>query len=242
LSVPARRKEYIFTLPRCMIEPLQPAKNVYVEETAMKGVVLFGMGVALMAMAPAIAAGQEKKDKAIGPGAPKTDKLWVFVGTYTGPKSKGIYRFEFDPTTGKAGTPELAAETANPSFLAIHPNQKFLYAVGEISGKKGGAISAFAISPKTGELTLLNQQSSGGNGPCHIVVDKTGKCVLAANYGGGSACALPIGDDGKLGEATVVQHKGKSVNEKRQEAPHAHSINLDPANRFALVAAPRLDK
>src|SRR5262249_40656244 len=145
----------------------------------MKGllIVLVALGVAGLWIAQPVAAGEGKPDK-----------LWVFVGTYTGPKSKGIYRFEFDLASGKAGTP-VVAETTNPSFLAIHPNRKFLYAVGEITGKKDGAIKAFALDAKTGTLTFLNEQSSGGNGPCHVVVDKTGKCVLAANYGGGSACA-----------------------------------------------------
>jgi 6-phosphogluconolactonase len=176
---------------------------------------------------------------------PKADTLWVYVGTYTGGPSKGIYRFNLDPATGTLTNRALAAETTNPSFLAIHPNHRFLYAVGEIdnfNGQKTGAVSAFAIDPATGDLKLLNQQSSGGAGPCHLIVDKQGKHVLAANYGGGSACVLPIQADGRLGNATaVVQHKGSSVNKQRQERPHAHSINLDAANRFAFVADLGLD-
>jgi 6-phosphogluconolactonase len=174
------------------------------------------------------------------------DKLWVYVGTYTGPKSKGIYRLEMDPATGKLSAPSLAGEVVNPSFLAIHPNRHFLYAVGELNdfaGKKGGAVSAFAIDPKSGDLKLLNQESSGGAGPCHVVVDKQGKHVLAANYTGGNAIVLAIGSDGRLGEQTAfVQHKGKGTDPSRQEAPHAHSINLDPANRFAFVADLGLDQ
>jgi 6-phosphogluconolactonase len=176
----------------------------------------------------------------------KAEKLWLYVGTYTGGPSKGIYRFEMDPATGKLTSRALAAETLNPSFLAIHPNRRFLYAVGELSdfgGKKSGAVSAFGIDPKTGDLTLLNQQPSGGSGPCHLVVDRQGKHVLVANYGGGSASVLPIRDDGRLGEATAfVQHRGSSVKKDRQEGPHAHSINLDAANRFAFVADLGLDK
>jgi 6-phosphogluconolactonase len=150
-----------------------------------------------------------------------------------------------DLATGKLSEPVLAADATNPTFLAIHPNHRFLYAVGEIEnfgGKKAGGVSAFAIDPKSGNLTLLNSQSSGGAGPCHCVVDKDGKNVLAANYSGGSACVLPIGPDGKLGEATAfVQHAGTSINKQRQEAPHAHSINLDAANHFAFVADLGLD-
>jgi 6-phosphogluconolactonase len=178
--------------------------------------------------------------------ATKTGKLWVYVGTYTGKKSQGIYRFGFDLATGQLTGRALAGKAVNPSFVAIHPNHKFLYAVGEVddfAGKKTGGISAFAIDPKTGDLKLLNQHSSGGAGPCHLVVDKSGKNVLAANYSGGSVCVLPVSEDGTLGEATaVVQHRGSSVNKDRQAEPHAHSINLDAANRFAFAADLGLDK
>jgi 6-phosphogluconolactonase len=176
-----------------------------------------------------------------GPG-----KLWVYVGTYTGPKSKGIYRLELDLADGKLSPAVLAVETGQPSFLAIHPSGRYLYAVNEQAGflpKKTGAVSAFAIDAKTGNLTTLNHRSSGGAAPCHLVVDAEGKHVLAANYSGGSVCVLPINANGRLGEATaVVQHQGSSVNKQRQEGPHAHSINLDKANRFAFAADLGLDK
>jgi 6-phosphogluconolactonase len=176
----------------------------------------------------------------------KFDKVRVYVGTYTGKTSKGIYRLDLDLATGKLSNKELAAESNKPSFLAIHPNQKFLYSCNEIddfSGKKVGGISAFAIDPKTGNLTLLNQQPSGGPGPCHLIVDKDGKNVLCANYSGGSAEVIPIDDKGKLGEPTSFQqHKGKGADPSRQEAPHAHSVNLDAANKFAVVADLGLDK
>ncbi len=140
----------------------------------------------------------------------------------------------------------MAAKVANPSFLAIHPTQRFLYAVGEMEqfgGKKGGAVSALSLDPKTGKLALLNQGSSGGGGPCHLVVDSAGKHVLVANYGGGSVEVLAIGEDGKVGEKTAFeQHRGSSADKSRQEAPHAHSVNLDRANRFAFVADLGLDK
>ena len=177
---------------------------------------------------------------------PAPEKLWVYIGTYTGEKSKGIYLLELDLATGKLTSRGLAGELTHPSFLAIHPNHRFLYAVTEVSDigdKKTGAVAAFAIDAKTGKLKLLNKQSTGGTGPCHVIVDKKGKNVLAANYGGGSACSIPIQEDGSLGKATAVkQHKGSSVNKARQEGPHAHSINLDPANRFAFVADLGLDK
>jgi 6-phosphogluconolactonase len=178
---------------------------------------------------------------------PAPEKLWVYIGTYTEEKkSKGIYLLELDLATGKLTSRGLAGELTHPSFLAIHPKHRFLYAVTEVSDigdKKTGGVAAFAIDAKTGKLKLLNKQSTGGSGPCHVVVDKAGKNVLAANYGGGSACCIPIQEDGSLGKATAFkQHKGSSVNKDRQEGPHAHSINLDPANRFAFVADLGLDK
>ncbi len=202
-----------------------------------------GLALLLVGLAPVLGFAQRTDER------PPPGKLWVYIGTYTGTgakESKGIYRCELDLTNGKLSTPELAGETKNPSFVAIHPTRKFLYAVGEISDfgkKKTGAVSAFAIDPATGKLTLLNQQESGGAGPCHLTVDATGKNVLVANYGGGSVASLPIQADGKLGPATsVIQHKGKSKDPGRQEGPHAHSVNLDAANRFAFVADLGLDR
>jgi 6-phosphogluconolactonase len=190
----------------------------------------------LMALAFAPVAAADTKD---GP-------MWVFVGTYTGKKSQGIYRVEFDPATGKLGTPQLAAEVTNPSFLTVHPNRTHLFCVCEVNdvqGKRGGGVSSFTLDPKTGELKLINQRSSVGAGPCYIACDKQGKNVLIANYGGGSLAVLPVGTDGKLGEASAfVQHTGSSVVKGRQEAPHAHSINLDAGNRFAVAADLGLDK
>lgn len=168
----------------------------------------------------------------------------AYVGTYTRDGSKGIYAFNYNTETG-----ELAligtTESDNPSFLAIHPSGKYLYAINEISeinGEKAGGISAFAIAD-SGELTALNQQSVKGPGPCHLCIDATGKYALVANYGGGSVCVLPIAEDGSLQEASdFIQHAGSSVNERRQKEPHAHSINLDAQNRFAYVADLGLDK
>ena len=169
----------------------------------------------------------------------------VYIGTYTGPKSKGIYLSRFDSKTGKLSEPELAAETRNPSFLAVSPDEKYLYAVAEVNdaqGKRAGAVNAYAIG-KTGKLTSLNQQISGGTGPCHVSVDATGKCLMVANYGSGSIAALPVKHDGSLGEATtVIQHTGSSVNPQRQAGPHAHFICPSPDNRFALTCDLGLDK
>lgn len=172
---------------------------------------------------------------------------WTYFGTYTGAKSKGIHVAKFDAKTGKIGEPQLAAEMTNPTFLAVHPNKKVLYAVGEFgtfAGKKSGSIAAFSIDAATGKLTALNQQPSGGPGPCHVFVDPSGKAVLAANYGGGSVTSVPIRDDGSLGEpSTFIQHAGSSgVNKGRQEAPHGHCIVTDPGNKFALACDLGLDQ
>jgi 6-phosphogluconolactonase len=183
----------------------------------------------------------------VGRADDKDGKYWVFVGTATGGKSgKGIYRCELDLTTGKLSNLMLVAEVDQPTFLAIHPSHQFLYSVGEygkLGPKKTGGINAFALDAKTGTLKLLNLQSSGGDGPCHLVVDRSGTCVLAANYNGGSVCALPIQKDGSLGEMTAfIQHEGKSIDPARQTGPHAHSINVDAANKFAFAADLGLDK
>lgn len=179
--------------------------------------------------------------------AAETPKAFrVFLGTYTGPKSQGIYISELDLGTGRLSTPQLAAETPNPTFLALHPNRQFLYAaneIGQFGGTNSGAVSAFAIDGRTGKLTLLSQAASVGSGPCHLTVDAAGKHVLAANYGGGSVVVLPLRDDFGVGPATsFIQHTGSSVNPRRQKEPHAHSVNLDPANRFAFVADLGLDQ
>jgi len=173
----------------------------------------------------------------------------VYFGTYTRRASKGIYVYEMDLKTGAltpVGTNALAAESVNPSFLAIHPDGRHLFAVNEIGsfkGEKSGAVSAFAINPDSGRLALLNQRSSKGAGPCHLVVDATGGNVLVANYGGGSVACLPVDGQGGLREASsFAQHEGSSVNPRRQQGPHAHSINLSPDNRFAVVADLGLDQ
>jgi 6-phosphogluconolactonase (cycloisomerase 2 family)/glucose/arabinose dehydrogenase len=176
---------------------------------------------------------------------PPPDEYTVYVGTYTGPKSKGIYRLNLDLKTGALKPEGVTEGIVNPSFLALHPTKPYAYAVSEVSAgkEKAGSVSAFAIDPKTGALTLLNSQTSRGGLPCHLVVDQAGKNVLVANYAGGNVAVLPLGADGKLGEPTgFAQHSGKGSNPKRQQGPHAHSINLDAAGRFAFAADLGLDK
>jgi 6-phosphogluconolactonase len=175
-----------------------------------------------------------------------TDQL-VYVGTYTNSKnapveSKGIYVFGLDSKTGKLEPLGLAGEAKSPSFLAIAPSKKFLYSVSEASG--GGGLSAFAIDHKTGKLTLLNEASCQGQGPCHVSVDPTGQTVMVANYGSGHIASLPVKTDGSLGEAVSVHLQGpaSNANPKRQAGPHAHSINVDAAGKFAFACDLGCDK
>lgn len=163
----------------------------------------------------------------------------VFIGTYTHTDSQGIYTCRFDFDTGALEQVSAATGAGNPSFLALHPNKRFLYAASEVhefDRKEQGAVYAYSVDPESGELTYINSRGAGGPGPCHIKVDATGRFVLAANYHGGSVCVLPIQDDGGLAPAShFIQHEGSSVNPRRQDKAHAHSINPDAQNRFAYV-------
>ena len=168
----------------------------------------------------------------------------LYVGAYTNvPDSKGINAFRFDAATGKLTPLGLMAATSSPSFLALAPNGRFLYAVNEtdsFQGKPGGAVSAFSIDRATGKLTFLNQVASKGAAPCHIVVDPTGKAALVANYNGGNFSSFPILADGKLGEAaSVMQDTGSGPNKARQEGPHAHEMVI--ADNLVLGADLGLD-
>lgn len=164
-------------------------------------------------------------------------ELLVYVGTYTSGKSEGIYLYRLDLTSGKLRHAATTKGVKDPSFIALAPGTRSLYAVNEVEdfgGKKSGALSSFAIDQPTGNLRLLNQQPSLGGAPCYVDVDRSGRFVLVANYSGGNIAVLPIRSDGSLGEAIdVKQYVGSSINVERQEGPHAHCIVLDPANRFA---------
>jgi len=172
--------------------------------------------------------------------------MLVYVGTYTQKESEGIYIYRMNPESTSLEPIGKAVNISNPSFLTIDPQQRYLYAVNEVQsfmGEKSGGVSAFSIDSKSGELTFLNKKSSKGTDPCYISMDRTGRYVLVANYSSGSLCVLPVMDDGSLGDATdFVQHEGRSVNPKLQEGPHAHSIVVDPSNRYVYAADLGLDK
>ena len=179
----------------------------------------------------------------------------AYVGTYTGGVSssgmqrptggsEGIYAFRFDSASGELTALGLASESPNPSFLALHPSGAYLYAVneGDPAHESGGSISAFRIDHATGDLTFLNKVDSKGQSPCHLVVDKTGSAVFAANYVGGSVISYRLNPDGSIGElASFFQHEGSSVT-PRQAGPHAHGAYLSADSRFLFVPDLGLDK
>lgn len=183
--------------------------------------------------------------------------MLVFIGTYTEPirfgtgrilqgKGEGICVYRMDQSSGAMELVGKATGITNPSYLAFDSTQHFLYAVNELKtyeDKPTGTISAFAVDPKTGKLAFLNKRLTHGTDPCHVVVDKNGKCVLVANFMSGSVCVLPVQGDGSLGDASdFIQHQGSSIDPVRQRGPHAHSVTLDEANRFAFVPDLGLDK
>jgi 6-phosphogluconolactonase len=204
-------------------------------EEAVRGVLaLFAAG-----LLSACGAGGEKSTPALAPADVENGAMRVYVGTYTGGASRGIYLLELDRSSGRfVSGPALAGETENPSFLALHPNGRFLYAVNELKtfeGKPTGTVSAFSVDPATGHLTFLNRQVSEGTDPCWVVVDAAGKNVLVANYTSGTVAVLPLSADGRLQPASSVRHgSGSGPVRARQEGPHAHTVVLDAASRFAL--------
>ena len=194
------------------------------------------------------------------PQEPKGESL-VYFGTYTGFKytkrgapvgqsqSNGIYVSRFQSATGEASEPKLAVEIRNPSFLALHPNRRYLYSVSEDPlsvgpyNDKGSFISAYAIDPATGKLTLLNTVPSGGTSTCYVSLDPSGKYLLAASFGSGTVTVLHVREDGSLGsQAALVQHTGHSVDPHYQAGPHAHSFDVSPDGRFAVTADLGTDK
>lgn len=169
----------------------------------------------------------------------------VYFGTYTGPASKGIYVADFDAATGKLDAPRLAGEITRPSWVTLHPNQQYLYAVSETGYQPGseGTITSFAIEPSMGALKQLNTVQTGGGGPCHLAIDPRAKNLFVANYATGSVAAFRLEQNGSIGSRVeFVQHHGSSTNPKRQSGPHAHAVVLSPDGRFLLVPDLGLDK
>jgi 6-phosphogluconolactonase len=163
----------------------------------------------------------------------------LLVGTQTSGTSKGIYSYSFDPAAGELGTPGLAAEADNPTFLALAPNGRTVLVANELDnyeGAKSGAVSSYSLERGSARLVKMNEVASQGGGTCHVVFDHTGRSAFAANYGGGSAASFSVGADGRLSPAvSFFQFSGHGADEKRQKGPHAHRVTVSPDNRFLLV-------
>ena len=171
------------------------------------------------------------------------EEHYMIVGTYDSPKSEGVYVYKFNGNDGTAK--EIShIKTPNASFVAVSPNEKFIYAVNEDAPKdgKGGEIVAFTFNKENGSLSLINKQPSGGDHPCHVEVDKTGKWVFASNYSSGSLSVFPVNADGGLGAATTIQHYGAGKNEQRQKGPHVHGAIISADNRWLFVTDLGIDK
>ena len=174
----------------------------------------------------------------------------AFIGTYTkgnvvneGLSSKGIYILGYNSNSGELEKLNTAYEKDNPSFLSVSPNGKYLYSVGEIDDERGGALSSYLVDKENASLNIINSISTGSNGPCHLMTDASGSILLAANYAGGASTLAKINDDGSLNEdVQVIQHQGSSINPERQMEPHAHSINISPSGKYALVPDLGTDK
>lgn len=168
---------------------------------------------------------------------------YLLAGTYTKGKSIGMYIYDFNEKDGSLKVIDSIA-TPNPSYLAVSPKQKFVYAVSEVMrGNNSGKVRAFSFNGKTGHLKFINEQSSVGDNPCYITVDKTGRWVIVGNYTSGSLAVLPIYKDGSLGKAvSSSKHYGNSINKQRQEAPHVHATVLSPDNQFLFVPDLGIDK
>jgi 6-phosphogluconolactonase len=196
----------------------------------MRGFATLMLGAALLATAaPALAASH----------------YVAYVGTYTDDKAKGVYGLRYDAASKTFVSLGVEAEVASPSFVAVSPSHKFLYAVTERSARRdsSGALSSYAIDPASGALKLINRVPAHGNTSAHLVVDHTGKWLLLANYGSGSVATFPLNADGSIGEISdFKQHSGSSVNAHRQMGPHPHEIVLSGDNRFAYVPDLGLDK
>ena len=169
-----------------------------------------------------------------------TSQHVLYIGSYASADQPGIYVCTFDDTTGELGVRGSFAGVTNPSFLVVHPNGRSLYAVSETNQQKDGTpgtVWAFRRIHESWSIEPLNHQLSGGDLPCHLEIDASGRWLLVSNYGSGSVGVLPILADGTLGEMTDLdQHHGNGPHPERQEGPHAHSATFTPDQRFTIVA------
>ena len=181
-----------------------------------------------------------------GSGVMAAERGLIYVGTYTSAGSKGIQLLRMNMATGELSLPELVAETVNPSYLAIAPNRRYLYAANEVStmsGRPGGGLTSFAIDPRTAALRRLNEVGTRGASPCYVEATPDGRHVLAANYSGGNVIVVPFGPAGILGTATdFEQHQGRGADPQRQSGPRAHCILVTPDRKWVLAVDLGLDR
>lgn len=164
-------------------------------------------------------------------------EFYLFVGTYTGEGSEGIYLYRFNATNGTVSPVDTVSGVENPSYINLSPDNRSLYAVNENADSSDATVSSFSFSPESGEISFLKRQSSRGGAPCYISTDKTGQSVFVANYLGGSLAMFPVNENGLLSKSkTVIEHEGSSVNENRQEAPHVHCTIISPDNKLLFSA------
>lgn len=174
----------------------------------------------------------------LGASQPDQAHYLVYIGIY----GKGVYAFRFDANTAKIEPLGMVGEVTNPSFVATDRNYQHLYAVSELEGKVEGRVASFSINRDDGSLKLLNSRPSGGEAPCHLAVDHSGKTLVVANYTTGSVSSYPIENDGSLGAmASLMTAHGSSVNKQRQEGPHAHETVISANNRRVYVPDLGLD-
>jgi len=175
--------------------------------------------------------------------AANCQQYFLFIGTYTGSGSKGIYVYKFDAATGKAQWVSNTEGVVNPSYLAIAPGGNYLYACTETKTVDAGGITAFKFNREKGNLTLLNKQSSGGDNPAYVSVHNSGKWVIAGNYSGGNLSAFSVNANGSLRPySQLIQHTGNSVNKQRQKGPHVHANVFSPAGDYLFVPDLGIDK
>jgi len=170
---------------------------------------------------------------------------YLFIGTYTGSGSKGIYVYKFNTQTGKATwvSNTDTSSASNPSYLSISPNGKYIYAVHEDGNQKNGNVAAYSFNRSTGDLKLINKLPSGGDHPCYVAISDNSKWVAVANYTGGSVSVFALNADGSLKpDPQVVQHEGKSVVPQRQDKPHVHSTVFSPKGDYLFVSDLGTDK
>jgi 6-phosphogluconolactonase len=194
-------------------------------------VLLMGLGLGTQAaqLTPAMA-------------ADSSSQSLVYFGTVTGPKSKGIHAYRFDSSKAQVESLGMVAEIVKPSWLVEHPNHKYLYATSDLGNDVVGFLYSYKIDARTGSLTLMNKVPAGGGGPTHLAVDKAGKVLLSANFGGGQVAAFQLNEDGAIGKQTaLMQHTGKGIT-SRQQSPHAHGVTISADGRYVLAADLGVDK